>query len=1372
MLRGSLFTEEFLREGIISYPEWESITPEELNKFTQNLKTIFSKFPTDGNPIEATTEDDLIKPILEALGWKHYLTQQTTARKGRTDIPDFLLFSSEESKIKANDESEQHKRYLHGKSILEAKAWNVLLDRKGNQALDRVPSNQIIRYLSSVDVQSNGKIQWGILTNGRLWRIYYNRAKSKSEDFLELDLPLALGLPGFQGDLFGNEVQKNQDWIKVFYILFRSQSFEKSSENYTFHEKALEEAGKWESQVAEDLSEVVFQDVFPALLKAIKEGDPQGPEQITQEYLEELRNNSLIFLYRILFILYAEDRYLLPVDDDKYDDYGLYKHVRLEAKRQIDENDALSPIASKYYNHINDLFTLIDKGDDFIGLPAYNGGLFNISRTPLITRSKISDAALVPIIDKLSRRNEGKTKKWINYRDLSVQQLGSIYERLLEFYPEINSEGELNVKPNLFARKTSGSYYTPENLVTLLIEKTVGPLLIDKKRAFYQKIDDLENKSINDLEKNEKLQRFDPATNVLELRICDPAMGSGHFLVSLVDYLADEILQTIDECEAEGAISWSKKESPYTSPISDRIISTRNQIREEAQKHGWRVKEEQLDDKQIVRRMILKRCIYGVDKNPMAVELAKVALWLHTFTVGAPLSFLDHHLRDGDSLFGEWVGTVQEELRERGSLLSNDTLVKAKQSALGMQKIERMTDADIAEAKESASTFKTIEDATNPLHSFLKLYHALRWVSSNSKEDKQAIQGWLDGKYGDVVRIAESKTQIFDTSVAAQAFIPLLEKAQNLILEENFMSWEVCFPGVWDNWDSDNPIGGFDAIIGNPPWDRMKMQEVEYFESRKPEISKQSKASDRKKMISELKKTDDSIYHEYQIARDRAAKAMEVAKKYKQFPLMSKGDFNIYALFVEKAQRLIKDSGYVGLVLPVGIAYDKGNSDFFGKLSQEKRINTMYVFENKGGKFFKDVHHEDKFTTFIFGGSNQIFDKIDCAFFLHDVKEIEDTDKAFKLKSSEFSKINPNTKTAPIFRNQRDAKIVGHVYGNNPILIDKSSKPTKKLLPIKYDTMFHMTSDSNIFLRKEDLDELGAYPVGNSIFKHAGGMLLPLLEGKMIHIYNHRYASIKSEITNVSGQGVGIESSIEQLEDTEFTTTPRYWVKTEDIDWKHKTDWIVGFCGIGNVNNWRTFRSAILPKVGFGNSLPVYCTEGDTKKNYIKNAPLMLANMNSFIFDYILRQKMQSRNINAYMVEQLPFIAPEKYSAKIGDISIETYIKDLVLKLSFTSWDLQSFAIDMEHEGNPFTWNDEERLHLQSKLDALFMNLYDISEEDAEYILSTFEGVKKENIETYGYFVTSDLIKNYMRALKAGDTQTQFKIKTLNDNNPATAQQA
>ena len=240
---------------------------------------------------------------------------------------------------------------------------------------------------------------------------------------------------------------------------------------------------------------------------------------------------------------------------------------------------------------------------------------------------------------------------------MSVQQLGSIYERLLEH--EVIREGaEIAIRPNIFARKGSGSYYTPDDLVTLIIREAIAPLIAERHGTFHAKADE---QAASDKPLNTRLgllTRLDPAEKLLELKICDPAMGSGHFLVALVDYLADQVITAMAEAEAEPSHGETTFRRLPTASRQSATPFSRN-----AEERGWTVDADQLDDRHIIRRMILKRCIYGVDKNLMAVELAKVALWLHTFTVGAPLSFLDHHLRCGDSLFGFGLTAVSRKQR-------------------------------------------------------------------------------------------------------------------------------------------------------------------------------------------------------------------------------------------------------------------------------------------------------------------------------------------------------------------------------------------------------------------------------------------------------------------------------------------------------------------------------------------------------------------------------------------------------------------------------------------------------------------------------------------------------------------------------------
>ena len=430
--------------------------------------------------------------------------------------------------------------------------------------------------------------------------------------------------------------------------------------------------------------------------------------------------------------------------DPRYADYGLREKVRLDVGARKDRADVFSDTASRYWGAISDLFRAIDHGDGSIGLPPYNGGLFDADRTPLLNRVRISDAVMARVIDALSFEHTDNGRKYINYRSLSVQQLGSIYERLLE-YEVIHDGGGIIIRPNIFARRGSGSYYTHDDLVRLIIGETLEPLVEARMRAFCDKIDELAASDLSADRKLGSLKRLDPAERLLELKICDPAMGSGHFLVSLVDYLADQVITAMAEAGTLMPEEWGD----YISPLAERIDTIRNTILANAKSRSWTIDEEQLDDRHIIRRMVLKRCIYGVDKNPMAVELAKVSLWLHTFTVGAPLSFLDHHLRCGDSLFGSWVrGGIDKATAYGTPLLLHDPITRAVRAASKMQIVEGMTDAEIAEAHRSADVFAEIEDMTAPLAALLSLIHALDWLNLRERDDRDAVKIFFDGQLG------------------------------------------------------------------------------------------------------------------------------------------------------------------------------------------------------------------------------------------------------------------------------------------------------------------------------------------------------------------------------------------------------------------------------------------------------------------------------------------------------------------------------------------------------------------------------------------------------------------------------------------------
>jgi hypothetical protein len=673
MPQGTLFTEDFLNEGIQGTDAWRAIAPNTLVEFRNSLLGIFQKIANPSRLNEAQTEERIVKPIMEELGWDGcFWVQERLETKGRANVPDYLLFGTSEDFAQADRKRKASERYPLAIAVADAKAWAIDLDRRGSGAgSDETPSGQILRYLSRAETQSERKVQWGILTNGRNWRLYFQGAKSRLEEFFEIDIGWILAVPGVQGDfdvaarpaLFETDDSWREHLLTLFWLMFRREAFLPSADSRTFHQIALTQGREWEAKVRQSLAGVVFDDVFPDLIRALVRADPQAPSPINATYLATVREAALTLLYRILFALYAEDRDLLPKRDPNY---GGLSRLRDEVAERVDAGTVLSGRRKGYAHVCTELFVTIDKGDDTLGVPPYNGGLFSAqtAATELLDRATLPDADFAPLLDRLARTEKDSRRVRINFRDLTVQQLGSIYERLLEYEPIAAKDKPdgIDVRLNPFARKGSGSYYTPDELVKLIIERTVGPLVEEKRTAFLNCAAELASDRRRTDVRLEELHRLDPAEAVLNLKVVDPAMGSGHFLVSLVDYLAEHLITLMGE--AHHAVAWAD----YVSPLVRRLADVWARIRAEAETHGWIVRDDQLSDKNLIKRFVLKRCVYGVDKNSMAVELAKVALWLHTFTAGAPLSFLDHHLKCGDSLYGEWVRKTLDELAAERTL--------------------------------------------------------------------------------------------------------------------------------------------------------------------------------------------------------------------------------------------------------------------------------------------------------------------------------------------------------------------------------------------------------------------------------------------------------------------------------------------------------------------------------------------------------------------------------------------------------------------------------------------------------------------------------------------------------------------------------
>ena len=1342
---GSLFAEDFLREVITELRDWRDLADEELTDLEAALRGLFDRFPTDLSPNESQTEDDLIWPVLARLGWTASLRQQNLSAHGRKDVPDGLLFANGASKDRANRVAEEWRRYEHGLAVVESKRWLRPLDRRsGRRGEQSAPSTQMLRYLRRIDDLTSGEIRWGILTNGAHWRLYYAGARSVAEQFFELDLAAVLG---YLDD--GQEVlrtDKGRHWLKVFRLVFGRNAFlPGAADERTFHERAIAEGRFHQERVAGSLSALVFEHVFPDLVRALAEADTEAP-------LPEVRDAALVLLYRLLFVLYAEDRDLLPVRDSRYDDYALREQVRGSIGHRKDQGDVFSATAARYWSAFDDLCRAIDQGDASIGLPPYDGGLFDRERTPLLSRVRLGDAVMADVIDALSFERTPLGRQYINYRDLGVQQLGSIYERLLE-REVVRDGGNIVVRPNVFARKDSGSYYTPDDLVDLIVRETVGPLADARMEHFAAKVEEIGSEQMPEDCRVGRLKPLDPAERLLELKVCDPAMGSGHFLVNLVDYLADRVIEAMAEAEA--------LQDGYLSPLAERIDGIRNTIMDNAEDRGWTFDTAQLDDRHIVRRMVLKRCVYGVDKNPMAVELAKVSLWLHTFTVGAPLSFLDHHLRCGDSLFGAWVEPAIRRTDEKSSLFLRGPLARATRAAAPMQIIEGLTDAEIAEAHRSADIFAEVSEMTAPLHAFMSLFHAFDWLGIRKGPVRAAFLKWLDGVFGDQIAIAQG--QRFDSN---DAHLPHLMDALGLAASERFLNWQVAFPGVWSDWEAKKLTGGFDAVIGNPPWDRMKLQQVEWFASRRRKIAMAPRAADRKRMIAELLNAEDPLAEDFRFASERAAAGARVVRTSGDYPLLARGDLNLYSLFVERAMMLLKPDGMVGLLVPSGIASDKMAAPFFKSVATEGRLKALYDFENRRTRydappFFPDVDSRFKFCAFVASPAPGN-EPARCAFFLQDVSETGDPERCFPLSSADFARVNPNTGTAPIFRSRRDAELTTAIYDRLPVLVDRSSGEAVKAWPVKYSTMFHMTNDSDKFRTRSELEEEeGAWPISRNRFGSLVGEQVPLYEGKMVQAFDHRAASIVINPKNLHRPAQPKPTAPEQHRDPNWLPDPQYWVLRSETSYP-TAPYLLGFKDVTAPTNVRSMIAALIPGAGVGNTLPIVMAD----RRSGADAALLVANFNAVVFDYVARQKIQGQHLNWFIVEQLPVVPPERYKAvSFGARRAEEIVCEAVLELTYTAHDMAPFAREMGHvdgQGEilpPFPWDADRRLQLRAKLDALYFHLYGVTDrDDIRYVYSTFPIVERDEKAAFGAYRSRDLCLAWTSALAAGRPDARIDL--------------
>lgn len=781
-----LFSNHYLDKRLPDRRIWKETDPEEA--FEKLERKYRDEYPSLEDLSERQLQTNWINFVLEVLGWSFEEEVNLKTRR-KTRRPDYALFANEEDRRDfPTDKVATESDFSEALAVADAKHWHRDLDHRGtdSSSLSDVPSGQIDRYM-----RFSG-LDWGILTNGRYWRLFHIDTSKRPDTYYEVDLQALLEQKDRDGAL---------EAFKYFFLFFRREAFLGDGR---FVDSVLQQSRAYQNAVSEDLEDQVF-DAVRALAQGFFDY-PDNDLEHDAETLQRVYDNSLIVLYRILFVLFAESRGLLPVGERGYRlQYSLFK-LKQDLADNLDQNVPSSSSTAGIWKDLRELWRIIDKGNEDFGVPAYNGGLFRPERYPLLEENVVGDEHLRSAIDLLARStdadDDSDDRVFVDYRDLDVRHLGSIYEGLLEhdlriadepldavpdddvveFHPADDpsdadhDEGEVYLVTDDGERKETGSYYTPDYVVEYIVEHSVEPLL-----------DELHDEYSNDDGEITDPNGLVEAT--LNVDVLDPAMGSGHFLVGALDHIARFLVDV-----AAGADFEEQEQRDADTELD-----------------YW-------------RRRVAQACLYGVDINPLAVELSKLSLWLRTVARNKPLSFLDHHLRCGNSLIGADVEELplereqsehhrrkERRAREAGqvSMLEDSAFAASVKTATRwMEDIEEIRGESLAEVERAEEIYRDTVRSSTSKPRLIADIHAARDFGLDIS----------DGLFGEM-----SDRILHGGYEGVPQFEEVEEEAREIAEDYGFFHWQLEYPEVFfDDHGRMADDAGFDAVIGNPPYVRME----------------------------------------------------------------------------------------------------------------------------------------------------------------------------------------------------------------------------------------------------------------------------------------------------------------------------------------------------------------------------------------------------------------------------------------------------------------------------------------------------------------------------------------------------------------------
>jgi Eco57I restriction-modification methylase len=1117
---------------------------------------------------------------------------------------------------------------------------------------------------------------WGFVSNGLRLRILRDSVNFVRQAYVEFDLEAMM-----EGEAYS-------DFVMLWLLCQQSRVEGERPTDYWLERWSLA-AQEQGVRALEHLREGV-EEAITALGRGFlahrANGSLRDKLQSIQLDKQDYYRQLLRLVYRLLFLFVAEDREVLLDPNSEQQARERYtKYYSMMKLRHLAER--------RYGTRHSDLYVGLrlvmeklgnDAGCPELGLPALGSFLFSKGALQDLEECEIANHDLLDAVRALAFTDDRGARRQIDYKNLGSEELGSVYESLLELHPELNVDA--NVEAAAFSlsttsgneRKTSGSYYTPTSLINSLLDSALEPVL------------------------DEAAKQSNSEAALLNLKVCDPACGSGHFLIAAAHRIAKRLAQ-VRTGDAE------------PSP--------------EAVRHAL--------------RDVVGRCIYGVDINPMAVELCKVSLWMEAVEPGKPLTFLDHHIMCGNSLLGTTPALIKKGIpdeafkpiegddpeycreykrRNRDERKGQRFLPDVEHEpwrqlgnlATSLMSIDEIADNTIEGVRQRQERYETLVNSSGYRYGGLL---ADAWCAAFvwKKRKSEALPYPITEE--EFRRIEESPFNVPKW---------MEQEIKRLAGQYQFFHWHLAFPSVFyvasSSHTSENELtqlgGGFDVVLGNPPWEKINLKDEEFFAETHPHIANAANKAERKQLIEQLKFDEPHVYTYYEETKEMHDRTSNFFRLSGYFPFTGVSRINLYSVFCETDLRMLAPHGRCGLVLASGIVTDDNNKALFSMLVDEQRLISVWDFENREA-IFPGIHRSYKFCLLCAGGNETHQQAADFAFYITNIAQLEEAERHFSLSSEDLYLLNPNTKTCPTFRNKCEAEITKGIYRKVPAW---ALHEKQRDWPGTPKTPFNMSNDSAIFVDATELFEIAEESFN----------LIPVYEAKFIFQFNHRFATFRENTEDGTS-----ELTLSQLQNPNFTITSRYWLPKNILESRYPGRWFFVYRMITNATNERAAVAAIIPKTACVNSLSI------VEDLTAINALMLLGCVNSFAYDYTARQKIAGTNFNHWIWHQLPIPSNIQIQSDClwsDDVSTLEWLSPYLLELTYTAWDLEIFAQDCGYAGAPFYWDEARRFLMRCELDAAFFHLYGIARDDVDYIMETFPIVKRKDEQQYGEYRTKRII--------------------------------